>query len=164
MIVDYKIHYIWIGNYITDAMQNSISILIQQIRAAAFLKKPETRVSLNNQGANVKVGLTDEDESATFESVMGLRYSQFLSADEMSDDEMIAVIAALDETFAVYDYFVEVPERVPLPLKYELYRDLFSGVHVLTPGYTCHFDFCSGYCPGCKVAEFCESRITDGWE
>lgn len=164
VIVDYKNHYIWNENFMTDIMQNSILSLVQQIHAAAGLQPNSAGNPVAGSDYSLTESITDAEVASTFENVMGLKYSQFSSADEMSDDEINTVIAALDETFSAYDYSVEVPDRVPLALKYELYRDLFSGEHVLTPGYTCHFDFCSGYCPGCKVADFCESRITDGWE
>jgi len=43
-----------------------------------------------------------------------------------------------------------------LKLKYELLRDYFEDEFHYMPGFTTMIDFCTGWCPDCKILDYCD--------
>jgi len=70
---------------------------------------------------------------------------------------MLQIIDAIEDTFLEFKIEVSLSDNVPTSLKYELIRSIFAEDIFHMPGYSTTQDFCSGWCPECKILDYCES-------
>jgi len=140
-------------------MQNYVNQLLIDIRQAK-LKAPEKPVfSDNYEEYNTQMLAVENTPDITCEKLMGLTYEQFPPSNQLNDGQMTNLIETITDTFEAFDMWIDLPEGIPLTEKYDMIRDLFKEKFSYMPGFSCHFDFCSGTCETCKIEHYCPSNL-----
>jgi len=142
-------------------MQNYINHLIEDLKDAKQLAPEALAFSPVYEEFEEQMLAIENAPDVSYEKLMGLTFEQFPPSTMLTEEQMLSLINALEDTFESFNICVDLPQEVPLKLKYDLIRDLFKEKLHFMPGFTCHFDFCSGYCPGCEIALYCKNRIED---
>lgn len=142
-------------------MQNYINLFIEDLNDAKRNAPESPEFSEIYEEFEEQMLAVENAPDKSFDTLMGIAYHQFPPSTMLNEEQIRSVIDALEDTFNAFNMSIDLPDEVPLIVKYELIRELFTEKTHYMPGFTNHFDFCSGYCPGCKIAEYCTSRIED---
>jgi hypothetical protein len=146
---------------ITIIMQNYINLLIEDLQDAKSHAPESPEFSDIYDEFEEQMLAIENAPDKSFDSLMGITYQQFPPSTMLNEEQIRSVIDALEDAFDAFNMSIDLPDEVPLIVKYELIRELFTENTHYMPGFTNHFDFCSGYCSGCKIAEYCKNRIED---
>jgi len=142
-------------------MQNCINHLIEDLKDAKQLAPEAPVFSKVYEEFEEQMLAIENAPDVSYEKLMGLTFEQFPPSTMLTEDQMLSLINALEDTFEAFEICIDLPEEVPMKLKYDLIRDFFKEKLHFMPGFTSHFNFCSGYCPDCEIASYCKSRIED---
>jgi hypothetical protein len=85
----------------------------------------------------------------------GLALEQFPPVDQLEDEEIQKIIDAFDEMLQSRNISMDMPENVPLRKAYPIIINLLNKEAWYFPTGMLHFDFCTGYAPGCELEEYC---------
>lgn len=139
-------------------MQNYINQLIEDLKKSK-LAAPESPVLSEDYEEFEEQMLEIENAPDTnSDKLMGLSYEQFPPSEMLNEQQMQELINAIADTFNAYNMCADFPERMPLKMRYELLRDIFKEDIQYMPGFTHHYDFCTGNCEDCKIAEYCNVK------
>ena len=136
-------------------MEEYVNQLIEDINEAALLAPEQVVFSSNDEEFMTQIAVAENTPPISSEKLMGLMYLQFPPSERLSIEQMIALNNAIEKTFVAFKIFIELPDTVPVPLKYEMIRGLFKEKFHIKNGLNCHLDFCSGDCPPCAIADYC---------
>jgi len=111
-------------------------------------------------------GNTQEEFNAAMDSILhapkqepkksfGVSYEELPPPERLTDEQKQQIVDAMKNTFDAFGMTIHIKKEIPINLQYELLRDLFLDNLPYMPGW--NFDFCSGYCPGCKILDYCDS-------
>lgn len=90
-------------------------------------------------------------------NVFGVSYEELPPPEKLTEPQMQQLIDAIEDTLYAFNASVDYKNEMPVKLKYEVLRDWFEeDVHIM-PGFTMHLDFCDGWCPDCKIVDYCDS-------
>lgn len=142
-------------------MQKYIDSLVEDIKEAKRLAPPPFQFSEEYEEFESQMLEAENTPPVTSEQLMDLSPNQFPPSDKLTDNQMIEVINTLEETFDAFCIYIDLPDGVPTKLHYELLCEILNEDINLMPGFTHHYDFCSGYCPDCKISTYCNSKIDD---
>ena len=88
--------------------------------------------------------------------LFGVSYEELPPAEKLTKQQMQKILIAIEDTFTTFNFSLEYPENVPLKLRYQLMRKQFAEPVHYMPGFTHHYDFCTGWCPDCEILDYCE--------
>src|ERR1035437_6525116 len=142
-------------------MQNYINHLLEDIRQAKQMAPEKPEFSEDYEEFEAQMLAIENAPEITYEKLMGLTYEQFPPSNRLNDAQMMNLIEDIIDTFQAFDMWIDLPDAVPLAEKYELIRELFNEKINFMPGFSCHFDFCSGSCEGCKIEDYCPSNLEE---
>jgi len=96
--------------------------------------------------------------------IIGVDPADFPPADTLSKDEIKAAFNKLIRIFDEHGISWGVNENVPVELSYRFLTEdyLLSESQDLPPDFGCTIDGCSGDCPSCFQADYCENK-DDTW-
>lgn len=140
-------------------MEEYVKQLIEDINDAALLAPEQVVFSTKEEEFIAQITEAENTPPVSSEKLMGLIYLQFPPSERLTIEQMIAINEAIEEMFAAFKIFIELPVAVPVTLRYELIRDLFKEEFHIMKGLNCHLDFCSGDCPPCAIADYCQINI-----
>ena len=86
----------------------------------------------------------------------GLKKEHFPPKEQLSENDMKMTLGAFDGMLRTWNASIDFPENMPYSDRYEFLRNriLEEGFTPVKSGYI-HFDFCSGYAPGCAWGKYC---------
>ena len=140
-------------------MEKYVTQLIEDIMEAAKWAPESFEFSTNDEEFMGQIVEAESAPPVSSEKLMGLMYLQFPPSERLTIGQMIALNKAIEETFWVFKIFIELPEAVPVTLRYEMIRGLFKEKFHIMNGLNCHLDFCSGDCPPCAIADYCSINL-----
>jgi len=98
---------------------------------------------------------TEGEPEHTFGYYCGLETINFPPPEQLTGEELKLVCEALGRLLSSWNSGIDLPEKLPLPLRYKfMVNALDEGFTVVNSGFM-HFDFCSGYAPDCVFKEYC---------
>lgn len=93
----------------------------------------------------------------------GLKKEHFPPREQLSEKDMKIVLMAFDEMLETWNASIDFPESMPYSDRYSFLRNKILGEGFTPMKSGCiHFDFCSGYAPGCAWGKYCYCR--DAWK
>ena len=140
-------------------MEEYVNQLIEDIKEAALLAPEQVVFSTKEEEFIAQITEAENTPPVSSDKLMGLMYLQFPPAERLTIEQMIAINEAIEEMFEAFKIFIELPEAVPVTLRYELIRDLFKEEFHIMKGLNYHLDFCSGDCPSCAIADYCKINL-----
>lgn len=140
-------------------MEEYVKLLIEDIREAARLAPDEFIFSTNDEEFMAQIVEAENTAPVSSEKLLGLMYIQLPPSDRLTIEQMKDLNIELEKTFTAFRMYIELPEAVPVTLRYELIRDLFKDKFQFRKGLNLHLDFCSGNCPPCPIADYCAVNI-----
>ena len=88
----------------------------------------------------------------------GLSIEQFPAADQLSKEEILAIIDAFHKMLLSWNMQADFPSNLPPERAYPLMIGLLKKEAWFLPGGMLHYDFCTGYAPECELQEYCPCR------
>ena len=140
-------------------MQRYIEQIISDLREAGKKVPPETVFKDDEpyEAFEAKMLAIENAPDVPAKQLYGLSYEELPPPDKLTGKQMQQLIDAITETWANFNISVGFPDKAPLKLRYELIRDCFKAdVHYM-PGWSMHQDFCDGWCPDCKIVDYCDN-------
>ncbi|OQX98148.1 MAG: hypothetical protein B6I20_11450 [Bacteroidetes bacterium 4572_117] len=145
-------------------MQRYINQITSDIKAAQtnVLPDPELGTEKTYEEFEQKMLTIENAPDMPAKHLYGVSYEELPPPEKLTKQQMQQLIDAIIEMWVKFNISTEFPKNLPLKLRYELIRDCFEDdVHYM-PGWSMHQDFCDGWCPGCKIADYCSS-IDEIW-
>lgn len=140
-------------------MQRYIEQIIQDLQNAKKNAVPEPDFS-NMEYPEFEEKMLEIEESPNIpcKKIFGVSYEELPPPEKLTDAQMIQLIEAIEDMWEVFGVGSTMPENVPLKLQYELIKDTFLDDFHYMPGWHMTHDYCSGWCPDCKIADYCTSK------
>lgn len=138
-------------------MEKYLSQLIEDIRAAKANVPPPIDSSLIDEERYLLTYLYELEHNLPqkMSDLLGLQKEIFPPAEQLSEEQMEAVIEAMFELCDAFNLVFEIPEEVPTSFAYNLVvNELEEEVTYISEGFT-HLDFCTGDSNGCALGEYC---------
>ena len=142
-------------------MQNYVDHLLDDLKKAKQLAPEKPEFSEDYEEFDAQMLAIENAPAITYEKLMGLSYDLFPPSDMLTELQMTDLIDSITDTFEAFDMWIDIPDAVPLADKYDMIHDLFNEKVNFMPGFSCHFDFCSGSCEDCKIAAYCPTNLED---
>lgn len=139
-------------------MQRYIEQLIDDFKEAQNHVPPDPKLGTENsyEEFEEKMFAIETAPDVTAKALFGISYEEIPPAEKLSKNQMRQIMEAMIEMLTAFNFYIELPQNVPLQLQYKLLRDFFSeDIHYM-PGFTHHLDFCDGWCPDCEILEYCD--------
>jgi hypothetical protein len=140
-------------------MEKYVSQLIEDIQDAEQLAPELVVFSANDEEFMVQIIEAENSLPTSSEKLMGLMYIQFPPSNMLTITQMQDLNRVVEKMFVAFRIFIELPDAVPIPLRYEMIRGLFKEELKLKKGLNTHLDFCTGVCPPCVIADYCRINI-----
>lgn len=136
-------------------MNNYINQLIQDLAQAAAHPTPELDFGNSHENFEKVMLQIEEWEKMSAKEMLNVSYEELPPAEMMDKMLIQKLLLAIFNALAAKGTQVHVPGNcVPVEVVYAEIREMFKdGFHVM-PGWT--IDFCSGWCPECAFAEYCD--------
>ena len=124
------------------------------------------REQLTNEGSDREITFEEEmeiiEDYATGRNIppslskkTGLTMDQFPHVEGLTDQEIEEVINCLHELYSSWHISADYPSNLPARRAYSLLVNILNEEAWYFPTGTLHFDFCTGYAPGCELEEYC---------
>ena len=148
-------------------MQRYIEQLIGDFKEAKkrVPPNPELETIESQKEFNEKMFAIETAPDIPAKELFGIAYEEIPPPEKLTDEQIQQLMEAMTDMLTAFNFYIELPEKVPLKLQYKLIRDIFAEEIHYMPGFTHHYDFCSGWCPDCEILEYCDSwKETWTWE
>jgi hypothetical protein len=139
-------------------MQRYIDQLIEDLREARKHVPSEPKFSEDYEEFEEQMFAIETAPDVPMKKLFGVGYEELPPPAKLTEEQMQLLIDAILDAWEAFNCSVDFPENVPLKLKYELIRDEFADSIHYMPGYSMHYDFCSGWCPECKIIDYCTNK------
>lgn len=136
-------------------MQRYIDQLIEDLRQAQLKAKPEP--DFGNTYKEFERAMLEIENAPDVETgkVFGVSVKELPPPDKLNEQQIQQLVKVIMETFEAFGSSVELKDSMPLAFQYQLLRELFAEKGQIGHGW--HFDFCTGWCPDCKIFDYCDS-------
>ncbi len=143
-------------------MQRYVNQVIEDLKLAKKNVPPEPDFGEDYEGFEEKMFALETVPDLPMKKLFGVSYEELPPFTMLTDKQANQLLEAVVDTWKVFNIVVDFPDGLPLKLKYELVRDEFiKDIHYM-PGWSMHFDFCDGWCPECKIVDYCNS-VYETW-
>lgn len=82
-----------------------------------------------------------EYQEKPLSSHLGVSKDVFPKLEELEEDEVKEIVEKIRETWAVYNYYADLPEGLPIRIAYDVLLSVWDDVVACYPFGNCHFDF-----------------------
>ncbi len=139
-------------------MQRYVEQLIEDLQEAKKHVPPEPVFSEEYDEFEEQMLAIETAPDVPVKKLFGISYEELPPADKHTEAQMQQLIDAILETWSEFNISADFPADVPLQLRYELVRETFENDMNYMPGWSMHQDFCSGWCPDCKLVDYCSTK------
>lgn len=138
-------------------MHPYLTHLLADIATAHRTDEPEPQYaqSFEEEMEEVERWCMGEDAPHTFGYWCGLEKEQFPPVDQLKDDEMDIVNKAFEHMMFSWNLGIDLPDTMPASVKYVFIVDTLNKKTSIPNHGMIHFDFCTGYAPGCELGQYC---------
>lgn len=99
---------------------------------------------------------TGENAEHTFGYYCGLESINFPPPEEqLTNKEMKIIRKAFENMMYTWNHGISLPKKLPVAFAYKMIVDSLDMKTSIANSGSMHFDFCSGYAPGCIFKEYC---------
>lgn len=103
----------------------------------------------------------EQRQTVSSVQLFNVSYEELPPVERLDKMQIQKLLLAIFSALSAKGTSVSIPGNgVPVEILYEEIREKFKEGFYAMPGWT--IDFCSGYCPDCKFADYCES-CKDSW-
>lgn len=136
-------------------MQKYINQLIEELNKAESNPIEEIQLSEDFEDFVKQMRLIEDARYEPAENVVGVSYIELPPAEKLTTDQIQQLMIAILNALSAKGTSVTFPGNgIPVELAYSQLREHFKeGFHPM-PGWT--IDFCSGCCPDCAFADYCD--------
>ena len=139
-------------------MQHYIEQLIDDLAEAKKHVPPEPVFSEDYDEFEKQMLAIETAPDVPAKKLYGISYEELPPPERLTEKQMQQLIEAIADTWAAFNCFIIFPDNVPIKLQYELIREQFAEPIHYMPGWSNNYDFCSGWCPDCEIAEYCTNK------
>ncbi|MEO9144583.1 MAG: hypothetical protein ABI237_03420 [Ginsengibacter sp.] len=138
-------------------MHTYIPQLLADIAAAHRTEIPEVLLpqTMEEYFEEIDKWVSREEPEHTFGYYCGLSWGNFPPAEQLADDEMILIRKAYEKMMFTWNQGIDLPEKLPVAFAYKMIVDSLNMKTTIVNSGGMHFDFCTGYAPGCVFKEYC---------
>ncbi|HEY8659090.1 MAG TPA: hypothetical protein VIL78_08640 [Hanamia sp.] len=139
-------------------MHPYIPHLLADIAAARRTKIPEEKTlprTFEEEMEEIEHWATGESAVHTFGYYCGLKSENFPPAEQLTEEAMILIRKAFEQMIFTWNHGIDLPENLPVSFAYKMIVDSLNMKTSIVNSGSMHFDFCSGYAPGCIFKEYC---------
>jgi len=139
-------------------MKNYVSQLISDIlnaQMAPITTAEKEKISFEEEMEAIENYAEGRNIPPILSIQCGLTTEQFPPEEQLEDEEIQQIIDAFDKMLQSRNIIMDMPERVPPRRAYPIIVNLLHKEAWYFPTGTLHFDFCTGYAPGCELGEYC---------
>jgi len=137
-------------------MQRYIEQIVEELSKAEANPTPEINFGTSYEDFEKKMLEIEDGQLISSEELLNVSYKELPPVERLSKMQIQQLLIAIFNALSAKGTTVNIPGNgVPVELVYEQIRERFKeGFHAM-PGWT--IDFCSGWCPECKFADYCDS-------
>lgn len=139
-------------------MHSYLTHLLDDIAAAhrtEIAEEKEKEHTIEEHFEAVDRWLSGEEPEHTFGYYCGLNSENFPPPEQLTDEEMNLIRKAFEKMMFTWNQGIDLPKHLPAAFAYQLIvYTLNRETNIVNSGFM-HFDFCTGYAPGCELKEFC---------
>jgi len=139
-------------------MQRYIEQLIEDLQNAKKNVLPEPDFGESYEEFEEKMLEIESTPEVSAKQIFGVSYEELPPVEKLTNEQIQILIDVICDTAAAFKCSFDFPESVPLKLQYQLIRNKFNEDIQIMPGFNLHFDFCSGWCPDCEIADYCKTK------
>jgi hypothetical protein len=141
-------------------MKKYIEQLLEDLRAAHHTEEGVAQVELNEQTfeahmEEIENWVSGNLPPSSFAGQSNIDQNRFPAPDQLTEEEMEAVIAGIEGLFGSWNNSIDFREGMPTPLRYTLAVSLMAEDAFYVASGMIHHDFCTGYAPDCELGEYC---------
>lgn len=137
-------------------MQKYINQLVEDFARAEADPTPETDFGTSYEEFEKQMLEIEEGETIPSKEMLNVSFEELPPVERLSKIQIQTLLKAIFNALSAKGTTVSVPGKgVPVEIVYEAIREKFKEGFFAMPGWT--IDFCSGWCPECKFADYCDS-------
>lgn len=96
----------------------------------------------------------EEGKQVSGNSLLNVSYQELPPPEKLTDEQTKLLLEAILNALTAKGVCICFPRNnAPDKIKYTVIRNMFKEGFEVLPGWV--HDFCSGYCPGCEFAHYC---------
>jgi hypothetical protein len=137
-------------------MQKYINQLIEDFARAEADPTPEIDFGSSYEEFEKQMHAFENGEKVAPENLINVSYKELPPVEMLNKEQIQRLLISIFNALSAKGTNVSIPgDGVPVEIVYECIREKFKeGFHAM-PGWT--IDFCSGWCPECKFADYCKT-------
>ncbi|MBN2662935.1 MAG: hypothetical protein JXR68_04735 [Bacteroidales bacterium] len=145
-------------------MQRYIEQIIQDLQDAKnnVPPDPELEKTESYEEFAEKMFAIETAPSQPMKKLFGVNYEKLPPPEKLTNEQMQQLIDAIEDTFSEFNIGIDFKDEIPIKLKYEVLRDEFEDDFLYMHGFHTTIDFCDGWCPECKIADYCDIKY-ENW-
>jgi len=137
-------------------MQKYINQLVEDFARAEADPTPETDFGTSYEEFEKQMLEIEEGETIPSKEMLNVSFEELPPVERLSKIQIQTLLKAIFNALSAKGTTVSVPGNgVPVEIVYEAIREKFKEGFRGMPGWT--IDFCSGWCPDCRFADYCDS-------
>jgi hypothetical protein len=136
-------------------MQHYLNQLINDLQAAKKNALPEPGFGTTYEEFEETMLEIENASYVEPKNIFGVSYEELPPPEKLSGQEMQLLLDAILDTWESFGISASIPDEAPIHVQYEVVRDCFA--EKLQPVHGLVFDFCTGWCPDCKLCDYCPS-------
>jgi len=137
-------------------MDHYISQLIEELAKAEANPVTETDFDSSYIEFEEQMLAIENGETIAAENLLNVSYDELPPVEMLNKMQIQKLLTAIFNALSAKGTNISVPGNgVPVEIVYNEIRKMFKKGFFAMPGWT--IDFCSGWCPDCKFADYCET-------
>lgn len=137
-------------------MDRYIEQLIEELAKAEASPVSDNDSAQTYEEFEKQMQAMEDGQKIRTESLIGVSYEELPPVERLNKNQIQKLLIAIFNALSAKGTTVSIPGNgVPAEIVYEEIRKMFKEGLYEMQGWT--IDFCSGWCPDCKFADYCES-------
>jgi hypothetical protein len=134
-------------------MQNYLNHLLSDLRAAKKNAPPAPDFGKTYKEFEKAMLEIENAPYVEPKNAFGVSYEELPPPEKLTEQQMHQLLEAILDTWDSFGISASLPKKAPIHVQYEVVRDCFADKKQAVPGMV--YDFCTGWCPGCKLCDYC---------
>lgn len=137
-------------------MDRYINQLIEEFSKAEANHVSENDLKESYEDFEKLMFAIEEGHTVAAEKLFNVSYEELPPVERLDKIQIQKLLIAIFNALSAKGTQVHIPGNgVPVEIVYVEIREMFKEGFYAMPGW--NLDFCSGYCPGCKFADYCDT-------
>lgn len=137
-------------------MDRYITQITEDLAKAEANPTPETDFGTSYEDFEKQMLEFEEGETVSAKDMLNVSFEELPPVEMLNKVQIKKLLISIFNALSAKGTNVHVPgSDAPVEVVYEAIREMFKDGFRAMPGW--NIDFCSGWCPECKFADYCES-------